>query len=928
MYRKLLPVILFFFFANAAYSQKGSISGTLKDTTTHLNMKNAVVALLTLKDTIIVGFDRAKDDGSYNLKNIEPGKYILMVTHPQFADFVDDVNITAGEQKIPAISVTPKSKLMETVIINSRYAMRVKGDTTSYLADSFKVSANANVEELLKKLPGIQVDKDGKIKAMGQTVEKVLVDGEEFFGDDPGMAVKNLRADAVKEVQVFDKKSDQAEFTGIDDGKTQKTINLKLKDNKKNGYFGKIDLAGGLQKDIDNRYNSNLLYSTFKGKRKLSAFVLSGNTGQDGIDWQDYQKYGLDAGNITVDIADDGGSSISISRGGGSDDEPYINTDNGFIKSLSSGLQYSNKWNDKQTLNLSPKYQSQIYDNTSRTFSQQALGGDSSLNTNSTDKNHVNRYNFKLSGSYDIKIDSMNSLKLVVKGNFYHTESEDIQSAMTARETGTAVNNSNSNLRTKSDKQSFYASLLYRHKFKKARRTFSLNADWTDLSALGTNFLTSHNESFDPINPFVIDKNQMINNDKNSGKLSATAVYTEPLGKKYAILFSHEVAYYTGQNNQTTYNYNPASSKYETLVDSLTNNFNQKIIVNKPTVTLNYSYKKIKMNIGSGFSFTHFDLLDKTFNKDYIRDYVNFSPNANFKYAYKSNHSLNISYSGNTQQPTINELQPLRNSTDEFNQYIGNPDLKPSFTNSFNLELNSYNFIKNLWTYVGSNFSFTNNSIISSRVINAGTGKIISKPVNTNGNTSSYFYSGFGFKIKKIDLQVQGGPGFYYSRFADITNNILSYSKTVTPTFDLGTSKSKDKKYDVSLRYNISYNYTQNSQSTLKNNYIGNRFNADVTKYFYKVWSINTTYEINSRQKTSLVTGNLSNSLWNAGLQRTFKKDEFTAYFKVRDILNQNIGIDRNIDGKNFTEVVNDRLKRYFLLGFTWNFKNKAPKSN
>jgi hypothetical protein len=196
----------------------------------------------------------------------------------------------------------------------------------------------------------------------------------------------------------------------------------------------------------------------------------------------------------------------------------------------------------------------------------------------------------------------MNSLKLVVKGNFYHTESEDIQSAMTARETGTAVNNSNSNLRTKSDKQSFYASLLYRHKFKKARRTFSLNADWTDLSALGTNFLTSHNESFDPINPFVIDKNQMINNDKNSGKLSATAVYTEPLGKKYAILFSHEVAYYTGQNNQTTYNYNPASSKYETLVDSLTNNFNQKIIVNKPTVTLNYSYKKIKMNIGSGFT--------------------------------------------------------------------------------------------------------------------------------------------------------------------------------------------------------------------------------------------------------------------------------------------------------------------------------------
>ncbi len=155
-------------------------------------------------------------------------------------------------------------------------------------------------------MPGIQVDKDGKIKAMGETVEKVLVDGEEFFGDDPGMAVKNLRADAVKEVEVFNKKSEQAEFTGIDDGKTQKTINLKLKEDKKKGYFGKIDVAGGLQKIIDHRYNDNLLFSSFKGKRKLSAFLLNGNTGQDGLSWQDEEKYG-GRDDISMNMDEDGG---------------------------------------------------------------------------------------------------------------------------------------------------------------------------------------------------------------------------------------------------------------------------------------------------------------------------------------------------------------------------------------------------------------------------------------------------------------------------------------------------------------------------------------------------------------------------------------------------------------------------------------------
>jgi len=235
MFRLLSVLFLATAFSLTARTQT-LVTGSVSDTSQKKAIVNAVIALLTPGDSILYRFARTDANGNYSFKNVKAGNYILMTTHPYFADYLDDIEVKGASLKIPPIAVTSKSKLLQEVIVKSGKPIQVRGDTTIYTADSFKVGPNANVEELLKKLPGIQVDKNGKITAMGEQVTKVLVDGEEFFGEDPGMAVKNLRADAVKEVQVFDKKSEQAEFTGIDDGKTQKTINLKLKEDKKKGY--------------------------------------------------------------------------------------------------------------------------------------------------------------------------------------------------------------------------------------------------------------------------------------------------------------------------------------------------------------------------------------------------------------------------------------------------------------------------------------------------------------------------------------------------------------------------------------------------------------------------------------------------------------------------------------------------------------------
>ena len=916
-----LPFLLLF----VSYTKAQSISGKIFDSSNSKAIPNAVVAILKPVDSILLKFIRTNKEGNFELKNVPPGKYILMVTHPVYADFVDDITTTAEGLQLNTVKFIPKSQLLQEVFVRTGGAIKIKGDTISYTADSFKVGANANVEELLKKLPGIQVDKNGKITAMGEQVKKVLVDGEEFFGDDPGMAVKNLRADAVKEVQVFDKKSEQAEFTGIDDGQKQKTINLKLKEDKKKGYFGKAEAAAGPVDNADNRYNGNLMLNAFKGKRKISIFSLNGNTGQDGLNWQDNQKYGGENDNLSVTMDEDGGMNW-MWRGGNSDEEPNVNTENGFITNNNAGLHYSNKWNDKHSLMISPKYNRQLYKNTETSFTQRVTGKDSTLNDYSTKKQDINRYNFKNNFIYDVKFDSSNSLKLTLKANFYHTDNTENRVAETRDNFDALKNTSLNELKQKTAKNSIYASLIFRHKFKKARRTFSLNAEWNYLNTDGTSYLKSNNTIYDDGSSYNLLKNQLFDFNKNTKQLTSKATYTEPLTKRFAMEFSYELTYSAGANNRTTFNYSPVSGKYDQVVDTLSNHFDQVIVVNKPSARISYNYKKVKFNFGSGFGITTFDLKDLSIDKTYKRNYTNAFPGASFNYTYKPNRSLNFSYNGNTIQPTLNQLQPLRNSDDNFNQYLGNPLLKQSFTHSFNISHNSYNFIKDLWMHQSLNIRSTVNAISNSLTIIADSGKTIIKPVNTDGNISINLWTGFGFKLKKSGININLNPNFNYSKSADIVNGKTTFSKTVNTGMNLWFYKSREKKYDISMGDDFNYYRNITTLNTRVNRYFTNAVTTYVTVYYKKIWSIATDYNFFSRQKTEQFNDNLTNHIWNARLQRTFKSNEFTVYAMIRDILNQNIGIDRSYNGLNTSEITNQRLKRYWMIGFSWDFKNKSGK--
>ncbi|HQE35019.1 MAG TPA: outer membrane beta-barrel protein [Flavobacterium alvei] len=921
-----LLIAILSLFSLSVFAQKASVTGVLTDGNEKTPVYNSVVALLTPKDSILYKFTRSDKKGNFELKNVKAGNYIVMTSHRQYADYLDDITVNETEKNLGTIALVSKINALREVIIKTG-SIRIKGDTTSYRASDFVVSANANVEELLKKLPGIQVDKNGTIKAMGETVQKVLVDGEEFFGDDPGMAVKNLRADAIKEVQVFDKKSDQAEFTGIDDGEKKKTINLKLKEDKKKGYFGKIDGANEPFTGSDSRYNTNLMFSSFKGKRKISAFLLNGNTGQDGLSWQDSDKFGGRDSNVSMSMDDDGNVNYEWS-GGNNDEEPYVDTQNGFVKNTNAGLQYSNKWNDKQTLNLTPKYNKQIYTNNNNKKTQTQVG-ETELIENTSKVSNVDRSNFKLNAIYDVKIDSLNSLQITTKTNFYNTESGEFTNGNTTGIDGLLKNKQLKTFTTKSDKQSLFASVLYKHKFAKPRRTFSVNASASTLNTDANNFLKSSNESYEDGNfASRVDLDQNKIEEKKNQNLTLNLTYSEPIGKKYAMQFAYQVTQNKGDSNYLTYNYSDLTGNYDELVNSLSNQFYQTIITNKPNIRLSYNSKKINYNLGGGIGFTSFDLEDQTMDKEYKRNYINFFPSANFTFKYKSNSNLRINYQGATKQPTLDQLQPLRDNQDFFNQTLGNPDLKQSFTNSFNLFNSTYSILTETQFYQSFSYRTTSNLISYSRVIDPESALTITKPINTNGNYSLNLYVGYGFKVKKLDLWVNLNPNLNYNKSVNSINLRTNDTKTLNSGFSVYLNKSKEKKYDITLSNNFSNSRNTTSQSDEIKSFNTNNLALDIGVYFKEKWKLSTDYNLYSRQKTVDFQDNLTNQLWNARLQRTFKNDEFTAYIMVRDILNQNIGIRRYVYENSITEEQNDRLKRYAMIGFTWNFKNKGEKTN
>ncbi len=906
------------------YAQTGySVKGTVADGVEKVKLGTSAVAVLQAKDSILVKFCYAKTDGTFMMDGLGRGKYILLISFPDYADYAEPFSLDSANHvhDFGNVNLELKSRLLKEVIIKGTASqMKIKGDTTEFNAKAFVIQPNAKVEDLLKQLPGITVDKDGKITAQGQTVNKVLVDGEEFFGDDPTLVTRNIRADMVDKIQLYDKKSDQAAFTGVDDGKTQKTINVKLRADKKQGVFGKAQAGEG----PTNIYQGELLLNAFKNKEKFAVYGTIGNNGKVGLGWEDEQKYGS---GDQLNVSDNG---ININTNSTEDLDVFggIYSGQGFPLAQSAGVHYDSKWNDdKQSDNANYKIASLTINGLTNTLSQNNIPG-SIFNTGSNQNYHNSMFRQKLSNVYEVKLDTSSNLKISFDGTLKHIITDNNYTAADSLNNA-LVNNSTRQLNNTVDQRAFNGSAFYTKKFRKPGRTLSVLVSESYSQSRANGLLKSHINFYNAQQQVdsTEDINESKTNNLQSNLFNTNITWSEPFSTSLALVLNYGIGVNHTSADRNTFNATSAGV-YDMRIDSLSSNYVFNQFLNHAGAILNYKKGKISLNFGTRVTDDQFHQMDEFTGNVSDRSFIDWAPQARFQYRFSQQKSFAIGYNGTTAQPTLEQLQPIATNTDPLNVVLGNPGLTPSFSNSFNINYRSYKVLTSQFFGFYGNYSFITNPIVNHINYNTA-GKSVSQYFNLPGKQTTNFNGGMDFARKfqslgglntGIGININGNTGYNY------TNDSLNMSKNyvINPTINLGMFK--EQKIEMGLSGGPTYTISKTSlQPNINNNGWGARGDINGTIYLPLKFETGTYSSYQYNAATASFHQNFSNFLLNVFITKKFlKNNNLSVELWANDLLNQNAGFTRLAQGNVITQTTNNTLKRYFMLTINYDFTKMA----
>jgi len=913
-----------------------SIKGVVADTAEKVNLAGTTITVLNAKDSILRAFTWSEANGSFNINKLNKGKYLLLVTYPGYADYTDNFSLDSAKTSVDfgKIAMILKSRLLADVLVKGEVtAIKIKGDTTEFNARAYKIQPNDKVEDLLRQLPGIEVDKDGKITAQGQTVNKVLVDGEEFFGDDPTLVTKNIRADMVDKVQLYDKKSDQATFTGIDDGVKDKTINIKLKADKKDGYFGKANAGIG----TNGYYEGELLYNKFKANEKFSVYGTLGNDGTTGLGWEDSQKAGLSSSNVMV--GDDGG--VMIFFGGGGDDLDSFDGHyggQGLPLARSGGLHYDSKWNkDKETINTNYKIGSIQVNGTNDNIVQQnfpdttisSLGkaaGDSIIRTTSHQDYHKYMFRQKLDVTYQIKLDTTQTLKFAIDGTDKHSDLIE-NNTSTSFVNGDTLNNNKRQVTNHVNQKVFDGSLFYTKKFKKTGRTLSWLVSEAYNQSDSKGYLKARTDFY---TKNVSDSTQITDQLKTlntkSSQLKSNITYTEPLTKRFSLIVNYGLGLNNGISNRRTYD-STAVNQYNSLNDTLSNDYKLNEISNQVGAIINYKKDKATFNFGTKVADVSYTQINEFNGNSFKRHFIDWLPQATYQYRFSQQGSLRINYNGSPTQPTIEQLQPVVDNTDNLNESVGNPNLKPSFNNNISVNYYSYKVLSSQDINFYGSYSYTTNPIVSNTSTDIATGKTIYQSVNINKAQTGFYggmYAGRKINIGKTDFNIGLDLGANGNTSYNYTNGALNASDSHSYNGSLRISKYVVKKYSFDFFFGPNYTVSKSSlQANVNNNGIGYSGRGNFSVFLPLKFQLYSDANYQFTGKTQSFNQDFSKLILNTTLAKTFFKDESLKFaISGNDLLNQNVGFSRYADGNTINQSSYTSIKRYFMLSISWDFNH------
>jgi hypothetical protein len=843
------------------------------------------------------------------LKGISQGQFLVKITYEGYKTIRRKIAISNDKYLIDLgnIYMKVKTNQLEEVIVEAP-PITIKKDTIQYNASSFKTKPNAVVEDLLKKLPGVEVDKNGNVTAQGETVQQVLVDGKKFFGSDPKLATRNLPPDMVDKIQVYDAMSDQSVFSGFDDGTRTKTINITTKKDKRAGYFGKAFAGAG----DDGRYESSVTMNRFKNTQQMSFVSEANDVNKQAFSVQDF-----------LGAVGRGGGSGTSGLGGG-------NSSVGITTVWAAGLNYKDEWGKKKNIDAygSYFYNNVDINNVTNSLTQRLPSNSDSAsqfatgNSNSVNKNQNHRFNYNI----EMPFDSANSM--IFRPNISYQKSTVNTQTGTNTVLGninpTQLSDVNQNLYTDNNGFNNSFDLLLRHRFKAAGHTLSLDISGGNTTNDGT--LSNYSTTTTPLSLDTV--NQHNNNGSNSANGSTTLSYTHPIAKNQIMQLSGNYSYSYGTTNQYTYSPD-TTGKYIVPVNNLTNNFRN--INESERVTLGYRMQSSKLNFGAtgGVQFTDLNSINKTDDTlPIIRHYVNLYPTANLMYNFTRTTNIRINYSGRTSAPSLSQLEPVINNTNPLNITTGNLDLKQSFNNSLRIFFTSFDVFKVRNIFAVINASNTLNGIVSNITqidTGAKAGTQRTTYINKSGAYSVTGYFNYGFQLNNPKSNLNFSTNLSNSRSLSLINGATdnTYNSTLGET--VGWTMNLNEKLDMNLHSTTTYNIVKNTINTQTNsNYYTQSFWFEPTYTFKGGWvfSNDFTYTYYTGRSNGF---NVSVPLWNAYISKLmFKKQNGELKFSLFDILNENKSITRSVSNNSVSDVQNNVLKQYFCLTFTFNLRKFA----
>lgn len=912
-------------FSYTGIAQSLLLSGRVTDKKDASPLPGVSVSVVSKADTTKKTGGVTDAEGNFSVSVSAPGFYDVRLSYIGYKPATRIAEVTDKEFPMGTITMESIAKeLKGLTVAGKQIRAEQKEDTSQFNADAYKTNPDASAEDLVKKMPGVTSDGTG-VKVNGEQVQQVLVDGKPFFGTDPTLALKNLPAEVIDKIQVFDKLSDQSAFTGFDDGNAQKTLNIITRRGKSEGVFGKLYAGYG----TDERYTAGGNMNFFNGDRRITLLGMSNNINQQNFSSEDV--LGLSSG---------GGGRGGRGRGGfggGGANNFMVGQQGGISTTNSFGVNFSDTWGKK--LKVSGSYFLNNTDNTNNTGITRnyftAPGAATNTVYHDTGNSEAINTNHRFNLRMEYAIDSANSITFTPSLSLQDNDNRSHDSAKTTAADAPLSFSDNDN-RARNAGYNASGNLLYQHKFGKPRRTISLNLNGGLNEKSGDGSYYSLNNYYDTAGVTTQVRDQHYDLYNNGSNMSANVTYTEPVGKKGQLQISYNPSHSQSTADKETNNKN-AAGEYLDLDPRYSSKYVNTYTTQKGGMSYRIGERSMKFHFNAGVDVQQAILDGKQeypTTASLSKTFTNILPNAFFNYRYEDGRNLRVMYRTSTNAPSISQLQNVIDVSNPLLIKTGNADLRQSFDQRFIVRYGltkartGKNFFLNLFVnktndYIGTavylpsrDSLFTDNVSDVSVLINRGAQ--LSRPVNLDGYWNGRFFATYGMPLGFVKSNLNIFSGINANRTPGLINDRLNYAGSIIPTFGIVLGSNISENVDFTVSYTGNYNVVRNTIQSQSNN---DFYNQSVTARFNWVFLDNFVFntDITNNYYTAFSsTGNQDYFLWNAYVGYKMFKKRLEARVSVYDLLNQNTSITRTVTETYIENANTQVLRQYFMFNLIY----------